>query len=428
MKIYFYTLGCKVNQYETQSMRELFLAAGHTAAGSSKEADITVINSCTVTAESDRKTRQLLHRCRRENPDGVIVLTGCMVQAFPEDAAALSDADLIIGNADPARVVRLAESYDRAGGRIIEVTPHKDGERFNTPAVSQFSERTRAYMKIEDGCDRFCTYCIIPTARGRVRSRAPEEIRREAERLAEKGFCEIVLVGINLSAYGKGEELDLCDAVETVCAIPGIRRVRLGSLEPDHITDEMLNRLRAQEKFCPQFHLSLQSGCDETLRRMNRHYDSAFYSELVTRIRRSFPGAAVTTDIMVGFAGESAREFEESLAFVRKTGFARAHVFIYSRRAGTVAAALPAQVPKAEKEERSRRMIAVTDRSEAEFLETMCGGVYDVLFESETDGGYEGYTANYTRVRVETAERLTGEIRPVRLLKAEGKLCIGELA
>lgn len=427
MKIYFHTLGCKVNQYETQSMRELFGHLGHTLAENAAEADIIVINSCTVTAESDRKTRQLLHRCRRECPNGVIVLTGCMVQAFPEDSADLADADIVIGNKDVSKTVGLALGFDRSKGRIIEISDHEKGEGFSKTAVSEFSERTRAFMKIQDGCDRFCTYCIIPKARGRVRSRPLREIRAEAERLAENGFCEIVLVGINLSAYGCGEDMNLCDAVSEVCAVEGIRRVRLGSLEPDHITDEMLERLRAEEKFCPQFHLSLQSGCDATLKRMNRHYDTAFYTDLVTRIRRAFENAAVTTDIMVGFAGETPEEFEESLEFAEKTGFARAHIFAYSRRAGTIAAALPNQVSQREKEERSRRMIAACDKSEERFLERMLGKTEVVLFEKKENGFCEGYTANYSRVRVETDRELTGLLLPVRLIKVKGKLCIGEL-
>lgn len=428
MKIAFFTLGCKVNQYETESMREVFLARGHESCTEDSAADVIVVNSCTVTAESDRKTRQLVRRCRRENPGAVLVLTGCMAQAFPKDAEALADADIVAGNTDPARIAELAEQFRRTGERIIEIHPHENGERFNTPSVSAFSERTRAFMKIEDGCDRFCSYCIIPSARGRVRSRPLDELRGEAARLAQKGFCEIVLVGINLSAYGRGEDFDLCDAVDAVAAADGIRRVRLGSLEPDHITDEMLLRFRAQEKFCPQFHLSLQSGCDETLRRMNRHYDSAFYTDLVTRIRAMFPDAAVTTDIMVGFAGETEEEFAQSLDFVRRTGFAKAHIFAYSRRSGTVAAALKDQVPNAEKERRSHRMAEITEQTEADFLAAQCGRVFPVLFESSADGFAEGYTPNYSRVRIRSDNPHTGEILPVRLLSAADGHCRGEWA
>lgn len=427
MNITFHTLGCKVNQYETEVMRKYFSDKGYTSTSEKDTADVVVINSCTVTAESDRKTRQLVRRCRRENSDAVIVLTGCMAQAFPEDAAALCEADIVIGNSDPSAIIAKVEQFTAERNRIYEVLPHPSDEGYITPSADDFSERTRAYMKIEDGCDRFCSYCIIPKARGRVRSRSLEEIHTEAVKLADKGFCEIVLVGINLSAYGKNDKFDLCDAVDTVCGVEGIKRVRLGSLEPDHITDEMLGRFKAQEKFCPQFHLSLQSGCDETLKRMNRHYDSAFYYDLVTRIRRMFPDAAITTDIMVGFAGETDEEFEKSLSFAEKVGFAKAHIFMYSRREGTVAAALKSQVDSAVKQERSKRMIKLTARTEHEFLSSLCGRVLPVLFETSSDGFAEGYTANYSRVRVCSDKPFTGQIKSVKITKAENDHCIGEL-
>ena len=368
MKVTFYTLGCKVNQYETEAMREAFAAAGHTPVPNSAPFDAAVINSCTVTAESDRKTRQLLHKVRRENPEAIIILTGCMVQAFSEEAKALTDADIVCGNTDVKKSVEYAERFLKDGERIFEVSGHKKTERFNTPVLSSFAERTRAYMKIEDGCDRYCTYCIIPTARGSVRSKPLAEIASEAETLSRAGFSEIVLVGINLTSYGKGEDMDICDAVEAAARPDGIKRVRLGSLEPDHMSDSVLKRLKAQKKFCPQFHLSLQSGCDETLKRMNRHYDTAFYRNLVSRIRAVFEDASVTTDVMVGFAGETEEEFSKSLAFVKEIGFAKTHVFAYSRRRGTVAYGLPGQITRAEKAERSRRMIETALSCEEEFL------------------------------------------------------------
>ncbi len=305
MKVAFYTLGCKVNQYETEAMREAFIKAGHTSVTEDAPFDAVVINSCTVTAESDRKTRQTVRRFRRERPDAIIILTGCMVQAFSSEAQALSEADIVAGNTDVEKIVSYAEKFALDGERIFSVSPHGKKERFNTPTLTDFAERTRAYMKIEDGCERFCTYCIIPTARGFVRSKPVEEIKAEAEKLADAGFSEIVLVGINLTSYGKGEEINLCDAVSAVCSVDGIKRVRLGSLEPDHMSDEMLKRLSGEEKFCPQFHLSLKSGCDETLKRMNRHYDTDFYRDLVLRIRKIFKNAAITTDVMVGFAAET---------------------------------------------------------------------------------------------------------------------------
>ncbi|MBE6777662.1 MAG: tRNA (N(6)-L-threonylcarbamoyladenosine(37)-C(2))-methylthiotransferase MtaB [Ruminococcaceae bacterium] len=423
MNIAFYTLGCKVNQYETQVIREAFESKGYKTVPTSAPFDVLVINSCTVTAESDRKTRQALHRFRKNNPNAVIVLTGCMVQAFSERTKALDGADIILGNTDVLKTVSSVEKFLNDGEPIFEVCEHKRTERFNTPSITEFAERTRAYMKIEDGCDRFCTYCIIPTARGWVRSKPIAEIKAEAEELAKNGFVEVVLVGINLTSYGKGEDMDICDAVDAVCAAQGIKRVRLGSLEPDHITDQMLARFKRQEKFCPQFHLSLQSGCDKTLARMNRHYDTAFYRDLVERIRKIFPDAAITTDIMVGFAGESEQEFEESLDFAREIGFAKSHIFAYSRREGTVAYGLPNQVSNAQKSERSRRMIDATKSTEEAFLDARIGSVVDVLFETET----EGYTKNYCRVKLQNGKASTGEIVSVKIISRENDILFAQL-
>ena len=428
MKVAFYTLGCKVNQVETEAMREAFAAAGHTPVPEEAPFDAVVVNSCTVTAESDRKTRQTVRRFRKERPEAVIVLTGCMAQAFAKESEALAEADVVAGNTDVTEIVGLTERFLETGERVFSVKEHRSDERFNTPPIHAFAERTRAYMKIEDGCDRYCTYCIIPTARGAVRSKPLAQVRKEAEALAAAGFSEIVPVGINLTSYGKGEAFTLCDAVEEICAVEGIKRVRLGSLEPDHISEEMLARFAAQEKFCPHFHLSLQSGCDKTLARMNRHYDTAFYRELVQKIRARFPDAAITTDIMVGFAGETAAEFEESAAFAEEIGFADAHVFAYSRRKGTVAANLPGQVTKTEKAERSRRMIAIAAKSQAAFLESRIGKTVPVLFETAAAGYAEGYTANYIRVRVPSSCPHTGEILPVRITESKDGVCFGEFS
>lgn len=426
MNAIFHTLGCKVNQYETEAVREAFINKGYTN-DTNLPADIVVINSCTVTAESDRKTRQLLRRCRRDFPNAVIILTGCMVQAFPERSDALSEADIIIGNKNTSEIINAAERFLNEKKRFVLHEDHNAGDAYTTPSICDFSERTRAFMKIEDGCDRFCSYCIIPKARGRVRSRAISDIKSEAIRLADKGYSELVLVGINLSAYGKGENFNICDAVDAVCSVDGILRVRLGSLEPDHITNEMLERLKNQEKFCPQFHLSLQSGCDETLKRMNRHYDSAFYFDLVNRIRSTFENSSVTTDIMVGFAGETNEEFEKSLDFVKRVNFARAHIFVYSRREGTVAAALDCQVQKSVAERRAKLMSAAASQSESDFLKTQVGKTVPVLFETPENGLAVGYTPNYSRITVKTDEPLTGKIKSVKIISAEDDHCIGTI-
>lgn len=427
MKIAFYTLGCKVNQYETQVMREEFAKRGHTPCENSDFFDAAVINSCTVTAESDRKTRQLLRRIRRKNPNAAIVLTGCMAQSFPKESADLEDADVLVGNTDVLKVVDLTEQFLKNGERIIHIEPHKKKENFNTPSVSNFAERTRAYMKIQDGCDRYCSYCIIPTARGPIRSKSIEEIENQAKALGENGFCEVVLVGINLTSFGRDTGHNLCDAVEAVAKAQGIKRIRLGSLEPDHISDAMLDRLACEEKFCPQFHLSLQSGCDRTLKRMNRHYDTAFYTDLVQRIRQKFTDASITTDVMVGFAGESEEEFAKSVEYVKATGFAKAHVFAYSRRKGTVAYGLPDQISNSVKALRSKIMITAALEAEAEFLNSQIGKVFPVLFETSAEGINKGYTPNYTLVEVAACEDLSGKILKVKIIKAQKDYCIGEI-
>lgn len=425
MKIYFYTLGCKVNQYESQAVGELLSGSGHQIVNQPDIADAVVVNSCTVTAESDRKTRQAVRRFKRENK--MVILMGCMTSAIPSSAEQLPEADIVIGNADHTVLPDLIREFSEKKQRIVDIKPHKTDEEYFTPSITGFCERTRAFMKIEDGCDRYCTYCIIPFARGVVRSRGVEEIRCEAEALAKNGFCEIVLVGINLTSYGKGENFDIADAVNAAAEPKGIKRVRLGSIEPDHLTDSLLLRLKEQKKFCPQFHLALQSGSDLTLKRMNRHYDTAFFSDITDRIRKIFENPAITTDIMVGFAGESEEDFLQSLAFVKKIGFARSHVFAYSERSKTVAAGLPNQVDNKEKTRRAAVMAEAARDAEADFLKTQVGLFEEVLFETENEGYFEGYTKNYTRVRVKTRDDLSGKILKVKIVSAEQDYCVGEI-
>ena len=427
MKVQFYTLGCKVNQYESEAMGELFEKRGYTVVGEDEPADIVIINSCTVTAESNRKTRQTVRKARRKNSQAVIVLTGCMAQAFPDEAAKIVEADIVVGNKNEDKIPDLCERFiaERKAMHIFE--EHETGEKITDFTVTGFSEHTRSYIKIEDGCNRFCSYCIIPYARGRVRSKSVGVIAAEAEGLSRSGYKEIVLVGINLSAYGQDTGAGLCDAVLAAAAPEGIERVRLGSLECDQISDDALLKLSECKEFCPQFHLSLQSGCDRTLREMNRKYDTAFYRDLVERIRRIFPDASITTDIMVGFPGESDEDFKESCDFVRETGFARSHVFIYSEREGTPAARRHDAVDKSVRAERAHIMGDICRQCERNFLKAQCGKTEKVLFETESDGYWEGYTGNYTRVKVKSAGDLEGKILPVVLTAANEDYCIGEL-
>lgn len=428
MKAKIITLGCKVNQYESEAMLEALLAGGFQEARSGEEADVVVVNSCTVTATSDQKVRQTLRRAKRDNPGAVMVLTGCMPQAFPEEAAGLLEADVVLGNARRGDLLPRVMEYLSSKQRIVDIAPHEKGEAFEKMSVSAFHGRTRAFLKIQDGCDRFCSYCIIPYARGRVRSKPLEELREEVLKLGEAGYQEVVLTGINLPAYGKELGLHLCDAVEAACAAPGIHRVRLGSLEPEQLTPEVIARMAKEEKLCPQFHLSLQSGCDETLRRMNRHYTTAEYREIVENLRKAFPNCAITTDIMVGFAGETEEEFQASLTFAQEIAFAKVHVFAYSRRPGTRAYDMPDQVSNRVKEERSRKMIQVTRATQQAFLQEQVGRVEEVLFEQQKERGlWEGYTRNYTHVLMPSGKDLSGQLIQTRLVQVQGESCVAKV-
>ena len=428
MKVKMITLGCKVNQYESEAMLSSLLKNGFTAAADDEQADVVVLNSCTVTAESDRKVRQIFRRAKKDNPDAVMVLSGCMAQAFPEDAQRLEEADIILGTSNRARLLPDLLTFLSTRQRIVDIEPHTNGETFERLQVENFSGRTRAFVKIEDGCNRFCSYCIIPYARGRVRSKPLEDLKAELHALADNGFREVVLTGINLSAYGQEFGLHLCDAIEAACAVPGIARVRLGSLEPEQLSEPVIRRMAKQEKLCPQFHLSLQSGCDATLRRMNRHYTADEYRTIVRNLRAAFDNAAITTDIMVGFAGETEEEFAASLAFAREIAFAKVHVFAYSRRPGTRAYDMGDQVTNAVKESRSHAMIRATTETQRAFFDTQVGRTEQVLFERAVQPGvYEGYSMNYTPVLAASGTSLAGQIRTVRIESNAGTHCIGRI-
>ncbi len=428
MKFITVTLGCKVNQYESNVLRASFEKEGFEYTDKHQTPDLIIVNSCTVTAESDRKTRQTVRKMRRSYPDSIIVLTGCMPQASHKKGEDMLEADIVTGNRSNDKILLLVKEYIAKRQRCVFFEEHEKDEEFSCSTVTDFYEKTRAFLKIEDGCENYCTYCIIPKARGIVRSKPLDVIKSEALALAEKGYKEIVLVGINLSAYGRGTTYDLCDAVYTVSDIDGIERIRLGSVEPDLMTDEFMKKLSANKKFCPQFHLSLQSGCDETLKRMNRHYNTAFYRDLVNRIRSNFVNPSITTDIMVGFAGETDDEFEQNRRFAGEIGFARAHVFVYSKREGTFAATLKDQVSDDKKSLRAKLMSETVKKTEKEFLESQVGLVCPVLFETrQKDKTYEGYTENYTQVVVKSDCSIEGRILNVKITEAKDTYCLGEL-
>ena len=412
--MFFHTLGCKVNRYETERMLEDLGSIGFSLTVNPKDADLIVVNSCTVTAESDRKTRQITRRYKRQNPSAVLVLTGCMPQAFPNDAATLP-ADIILGNGSGRNIVDEVQNYFKNRSKIVSVAPHLSGEAFEAGVLKDFSERTRAYMKIEDGCNRGCTYCIIPKARGRVRSRSLEYIKAEAENLAQKGFKELVLVGINLSSYGSDINLTLADAVKAAAGVRGIERVRLGSLEPDLTTEPLLLALKEIPQFCPQFHLSLQSGSNATLKRMNRLYTAEEYLAVCEKIKSLWQNASLTTDIMVGFIGESDEEFNESLEFAKKAKFLKAHIFPYSVRQGTVAARMSGRVNEQTKSKRANIMSAALDEASKNVMARLIGSTRSVLFERCENGFTVGYSEDYVPVFIKENTALQGEIVKVKI-------------
>lgn len=427
MKVHIYTLGCKVNQYESQQMLTLLKNNGYTVAEPNEKADVYIINSCTVTSESSRKTRQAVRKFKKENPDAIIVLTGCFSQAFPEEAEHLKEADIILGNKTSHFIVEKLNEYLKKEKRITFIESHTRFDKYSCGKIDTFDGHTRAFVKIQDGCNRYCTYCIIPKSRGFSRSRSLEDIQSEIERLSLLGYKEIVFVGINLSAYGIDTGKSLCDALEIAENTVGIERIRLGSLEPDHITDEVIDRLAKMKKFCPQFHLSLQSGSDEILKRMNRHYTSEEYYELCQKLKTHFPDISLTTDVIVGFPGESEKNFEETIDFVKKCGFMKVHVFPFSPREGTPAYSYPDKITNDEKNRRCALLQKTCDEIRKEYLLTYIDKSTQVLFESSKGNIQHGYTRNYTPVYVNESENLCGQIKKVRLTQIFSDGCLGIL-
>ena len=424
MRVCFYTLGCKVNLNETGALEQMFRGAGFTIVPEGEEADVFVVNSCTVTNFGDQKSRKWLRRAKRENPGAVTVLTGCYPQAFPEEAANFLEADLVCGNGDRKaildNVLKLLDGHER----IVAVTPHKRGELFEELPVERFETHTRAFIKVEDGCNRQCAYCVIPRARGPVRSRDEASILAELRQLAAAGYREVVLSAISLPSYGLDTGTNLVELVEHCAEVEGIERIRLGSLDPDMLTPEFIARLAAVDKLCPQFHLSLQSGCTATLRRMRRVYTAEQYAQVVADIRTAYGDRPVsfTTDCICGFPGETVEDFEESCAFLKQIGFLKVHVFPYSRRSGTPAYDFPDQVHEREKQERSRTMNALAEELRRDVLTTYEGMEDEVLLETAlSETLFTGYTRLYVPVVVSAPGRKSGEIVRVRLGSYDGE-------
>lgn len=404
-KVALHNLGCKVNAYEVEAMQQLLENAGYETVPFEEGADVYVINTCTVTNIADRKSRQMLHKAKKMNPDAIVVATGCYAQADTEKLKEDTAVDLILGNNQKTQIVEALEEYEKEHAKQVQVIEINHTKEYEELSISSTAEHVRAYIKVQDGCNQFCTYCIIPFARGRVRSRKIEEVLREVETLAAKGYKEVVLTGIHLSSYGvdfpKEERESLLSLIQAVSRVEGISRIRLGSLEPRIITEEFLEGIVKTGKVCPHFHLSLQSGCNKTLKNMNRRYSAQEYAEKCELIRKFYPAPALTTDVIVGFPQETEEDFEESYEFVKKIHFYETHIFKYSRRHGTKAASMDGQLTEAAKAQRSDRMLELHEIRAREYEEAMIGKKMELLLEEEIeiDGRpwYVGHSREYVR-------------------------------
>ena len=427
-KAAFYTLGCKVNQYETEAMAELFADSGYEIKEFTEVADVYVINTCSVTNMGDRKSRQIIRRAKKLNPNVVIAVTGCYAQTAPDEVLAIEGVNLVLGTKDRKNIVTLVEELNTESN-INHVSDIMSNHEFEELQIKQYSNRTRAFIKIQEGCNQFCSYCIIPYARGPVRSRAKDDVVREIKELAHNGFKEIILVGIHVASYG----VDLGDTtleslIMDVDKIDGVERIRLSSIEPMTLNQEFIDSIKDSKKLCHHFHISLQSGCDETLKRMNRKYTTAQFKGIVDGLREAFDDVAITTDIMVGFPDESDEEFNKTVEFVRNIKFADAHVFQYSQRRGTPAAKRPNQISPDIKEKRSKIIIAETQKTRDEFINRFIGKTMRVLFEQPAkDGLFEGKTDNYITVHAPSDIDLNDQFRNVLLERNENGIVIGKI-
>lgn len=424
-----FALGCKVNQYESEAIAELFAEKGYEIVGVNEPADVYVINTCTVTNFGDKKSRQLIRKVKRQNENAIVAVVGCYAQTAPEELMNVDGVNLVIGTKDRARIVELVEQYDAEAGAQSYVTDIMKERLFEPLSIQKLADRTRAYLKIQDGCSQYCSYCIIPYARGPIRSREPEDVLAEVRRLAANGFREIVLTGIHVASYGKDRrDTSLLDILRRVHEVDGIERIRFSSIEPNVVTEEFVQTMAALSKVCGHFHLSLQSGCDKTLREMNRKYDTEKYRQAAAMLRRYMPDAALTTDMIVGFPGETEADFAESYAFAEEMAFAKIHVFPYSPKRGTPAAERSDQLPNAVKTERGHKLMLLSDKKSADFLAKHIGCDMDVLYERETaEGVFEGHTMNYIKVSAKSGQDLRNQILRTHMVQTEGEGLTGEI-
>ena len=424
-KVLFITLGCKVNQYETNAMIQKFLENGYEVIENGQEkvkeqADICIINTCTVTNMSDRKSRQKIRMVKEKNKNAIVVAVGCYAQVAKEELEKIPEIDLVLGNNEKVEIVKHIEQYLKEKRKEKELQDVMKSKEFSEFGKITFTEKTRAVIKVQDGCDRFCSYCIIPYARGRVRSRKPENILSEISEIANKGIQEVVITGIHVASYGKDfkEDYKLIDLLEEINKIDGIKRIRLGSIEPLLITEEFVKRLSKLEKVCHHFHLSLQSGCDETLKRMNRKYTTEQFREIVKMLRDIYSDVNLTTDIIVGFPGETEEEFKTTYNFLKEINFYKMHIFKYSPRKGTKADLMPNQIDGSIKEKRSKKLIELSDKNQLEYNKSYLGKEVEVLFEEQKEGIYQGHTQNYILVHCKSKQNLENKIEKVKCEKA----------
>ncbi len=424
----FITLGCKVNQYETNAMAQKFKEKGYKVIEGEAKADIYVINTCTVTNMSDRKSRQMLRRMKDINKNAIIVACGCYVQVSKEEVEQMEEIDFVLGNNEKKNIVEYVEKYIEENKKEENMEDVMQQREFVDFGDVTYTEKTRAVIKVQDGCDRFCSYCIIPYARGRVRSRKPQSVISEIEKIAKQGIQEVVVTGIHVALYGKdfNNDYKLIDLLEEINKIEGIKRIRLGSIEPLLITEEFVERLKKLEKICHHFHLSLQSGCDETLKRMNRRYTIEEFKEIVNRLRKNYEDVILTTDIIVGFPGETEEEFNKTYEFLKDIKFYKMHVFKYSPRKGTKAANMPKQIDGKQKEIRSKKLIELSDFNEKTYNEAYINKEVEVLFEEEKEGMYKGHTENYILVYYKSEENLENKMKKVICKEVEKNYIIAK--
>lgn len=427
----FYTLGCKVNQYETEAMIESFEKSGYEIVDYSEYADVYIINTCTVTNMGDRKSRQIIRKARDRNPEALVAVVGCYSQIAPGEVLEIPEVSLVVGTNERSRMVELVEHAMRKKEKLNMVSDIMKVREFEDMPIKNYRNRTRAFLKIQEGCDQYCTYCIIPYARGHVRSRKPDSIMAEVKELAESGFREIVLTGIHVASYGKDlGNTSLIDIIEKVHEIDGIQRIRMSSVEPNIITDGFIERLSRLPKICRHFHLSLQSGCDETLKRMNRKYTTGEYRSVVAKLREVFADVAITTDLIVGFPGETEEEFKRTVDFIEEIAFSSMHVFKYSQRSGTPAARYSNQIKPQVKDARSKVVTAIARKNEEKFKKAFIGRSKSVLYEHVIDDEqllFEGLTDNYIRVVSESQEDIKGKIIETILMELKEDYMLGRI-